>query len=135
MLWWSDDLKTGITLIDEQHKSIFEKGNEVFRLGSNMDKNKFEKVIVFLMAYTNNHFMEEENLMINYKYEDLLEHRRQHNYFVEEIYKIYLKSIESIDQELLIDLKNLIIEWLSDHINVHDKKFIKEMNEKDKLQN
>ena len=54
---------------------------------------------------------------------------------MEEIYKIYLKSIESIDQELLIDLKNLIIEWLSDHINVHDKKFIKEMNEKDKLQN
>lgn len=130
MLWWSDDLKTGVTLIDEQHKSIFEKGNEVFNLGSNIDKDKFEKVIAFLMAYTNNHFMEEENLMINYKYEDLLEHRRQHNYFVEEIYKIYLKSIESIDQELLIDLKNLIIEWLSDHINVHDKKFIKEMNHK-----
>ena len=133
MLWRSDELKTGVQLIDNQHKAIFEKANEIFELGVDFDKKEFKKMISFLMSYTNNHFIEEENLMVDYEYVDLLEHRRQHNYFVEEIYKLYLRSTENIDQELLVDLKVLIIKWLADHINLHDKKFIEAMREKDKV--
>lgn len=133
MLWWSDDLETGIQSIDNQHRSIFKKANEIFNLGVNIDKKEFKMIISFLMSYTNNHFTEEEELMINYGYEGFLDHRKEHNYFVEEIYKLYLKSIDSINEELLIELKVLIIEWLANHINVDDKKFIKLLREKDKL--
>ncbi len=133
MLWWSDDLKTGIQSIDNQHKSIFNKADEIFKLGENLDKDEFKSIISFLMSYTNNHFLEEEELMISFEYEDLLAHRGEHNYFVEEIYKLYLKSLEAIDQEIFIELKVLIIEWLANHINVDDKKFIKAMREKEEL--
>lgn len=131
MLWWSDDLKTGVESIDKQHKSIFHKANEIFNLGVGIDPNEFKKIISFLMSYTNNHFMEEEQLMIDYEYEELVEHRKKHNYFVEEIYKIYLKSSKKIDEELLILLKVLVIEWLAEHINVWDRKFVNYMKKKD----
>lgn len=131
MLLWSDDLETGIESIDSQHKSIFEKAEEIFELDIDVNQDKFKKLISFLMSYTNAHFSDEEELMINYGYEDLVEHRREHNYFVEEIYKIYLESMKKIDQETIIKLKILIIEWLANHIKVDDKKFIKLIREND----
>ena len=133
MLWWSDSLKTGIESIDNQHKAIFNKADEIFNLGADVDKDEFKEIISFLMSYTNNHFLEEEELMVTYRYEDLIEHRREHNYFVEEIYKLYIESFKGISLELLIELKILIIEWLANHINVDDKKFIEVIKEKDYL--
>ena len=133
MLWWSDSLKTGIESIDNQHKAMFNKADEIFNLGADVDKDEFKKVISFLMSYTNNHFSEEEELMVTYRYENLIEHRREHNYFVEEIYKLYIESFKGISLELLIELKILIIEWLANHINVDDKKFIEVIKERDYL--
>lgn len=127
MLWWSDDLKTGIEAIDNQHKSIFDQADEIFNLGLEIERVEFRRIISFLMKYANNHFADEEELMIDMGYKDIVEHRREHNYFVEEIYKLYLKGTEKLDQEIFDELKILIIEWLANHIYVHDKKFIDEI--------
>lgn len=126
MLWWSDDLKTGVEQIDNEHKSIFDKANEIFDLGKNTTIEELKSVISFLMSYTNNHFLEEEQLMIENQYDKFLEHKERHNLFVEEVYKIYLRANEGeIDEDLFNDLKILIIEWLAKHINGYDKEFVK----------
>lgn len=125
MLWWTDDLKIGIDSIDKQHKSIFDKSNEIFDLGINSDMDNVEEVFTFLMSYATNHFYEEESIMIEYKYDKFLEHRDQHNYFIEEIYKIYKDIVNSkLSETNLNDLKVLIIEWLANHISYDDKEFI-----------
>jgi len=125
MLWWTDDLKIGIDSIDNQHKSIFDKSNEVFNLGIESDIYDIEKVFTFLMNYATNHFYEEEAVMIECKYDNFLVHRNQHNYFIEEIYKIYQNIINNnICESNLNDLKVLIIEWLANHINFDDRQFI-----------
>lgn len=130
MLWWTDDLKTGIESIDKQHKSIFDKANEIFDLGVNSDVKEVDKIFVFLMGYANNHFYEEEILMMENSYEGFIEHRRQHNYFIEQLYKIYKDTIDGqVTEENLNDLKALIIEWLANHISVEDKKYIKVMKD------
>ncbi len=128
MLWWSDELETGIYLIDQQHKNIFDKANEIFKLGIDQDKAEIKKVFIFLMDYANNHFYNEEKLMMEMEYENFMEHKKEHNYFVEEIYKLY-QSIckKGITEEKLNDLKVLIIDWLVNHINSKDKKFIQAM--------
>ncbi|WP_313757116.1 bacteriohemerythrin [Tissierella sp.] len=128
MLWWTDELETGIDSIDKQHKSIFDKASEIFSLGVNSDIKEVEKIFIFLMGYANNHFYEEEILMMEDSYKDFIEHRRQHNYFIEKIYRIYQNTIEGqVSEENLNDLKVLIIEWLANHINIEDKKYIKLM--------
>lgn len=78
------------------------------------------------MDYSNNHFYDEEKLMMVEEYEDFINHRSEHNYFIEKIYEIYQNVInKGLEEDYLNDLKLLIIEWLVNHINGEDKKFIK----------
>ena len=127
MLWWTDDLETGIFTIDEQHKKMFNKAEEIFELGTDTDTDieQVKKIFIFLMDYSNNHFYDEEKLMMVEEYEGFIDHRNKHNYFIEKIYEIYQNIIEKgLTEDDLNDLKVLIIEWLVDHINGEDKKFI-----------
>lgn len=125
MLWWNDNLATGVKTIDDQHKSIFDKANEIFDMGKNTKPKELKEIISFLISYTNNHFLDEEQLMLENHYGSFIEHREQHNLFVKEIYKIYLRANnEEINEELFNDLKVLIIQWLANHINNADKKFV-----------
>ncbi len=132
MLWWTDDLKTGIDSIDKQHKSIFDKANEIFNLQSNSSTKEIDNIFIFLMSYANNHFYEEEILMMENSYEEFIKHRRQHNYFIEEIYNIYLNYINGqAIEENLNNLKVLVIEWLANHINGDDRKYIAMIKQKE----
>ena len=90
---------------------------------------KIKKIFIFLMEYSNNHFHDEEKLMIQEEYKDFIKHRNEHNYFIEKIYEIYQNiSSKGITEDNLNDLKVLIIDWLANHINGYDKKFIKAIN-------
>lgn len=125
MLWWTDDLKTGVEIVDNQHKAIFEKASEIFELDIESDIEKIKKIFEFLMGYTTNHFYEEELMMMENNYPDFIQHRNEHNYFVEEIYKLYLEMVNNkISQDALDELKALVIEWLAEHISKSDRRFI-----------
>lgn len=131
MLWWTDDLKTGVESIDRQHKSIFEKASKILELDMETDFEEIEKAFIFLMGYTNNHFYEEELLMMENKYINFVQHRNEHNYFVEEIYKLYLKTLDgSISENTLANLKLLVIDWLVNHINKSDREFAETIKDK-----
>lgn len=83
------------------------------------------------MSYTNNHFLEEERLMIENDYDEFIEHRQQHNLFVEEVYKIYLRiNNGEIGKKIFDDLKNIMDGWLKNHLYNTDKKFARYLNEK-----
>lgn len=130
MLWWTDELKTGVDSIDEQHKSIFKKAEEILELDYDSDEEKIKKTFIFLMDYANNHFYAEEMLMFEAGYKDFLDHKKEHNYFIEAVYNIYTDILETgVSENNLNDLKILIIDWLINHINGADKNFIKQIQE------
>lgn len=129
MLWWTDDLKTGVDNIDIQHKTIFEKAHDIFDLGEEVEIKELKSVFVFFMDYATNHFIEEEALMSDYNYEDLEDHRSQHDYFMDKVRGLYsrLEEDEGSICEVLESIKVLTIEWLANHINGSDKKFVASM--------
>lgn len=129
MLWWDSSLLTGIEKIDEQHKSIFEKTGQILDLNLSSDPKVVDKAFVFLMNYAVNHFSEEEQAMLEYDYEGFINHRAQHNYFIDELYAISkrVKTV-GINEEDLDSLKVLVIEWLSNHIHESDKKFVQSIS-------
>lgn len=132
MLWWTDELLTGEEVVDNQHKKIFSKASEIFQMDIQTDLNTIKKAFEFLMGYTNSHFYEEEQMMMKNNYVNFIEHRNQHNYLVEKLYTLYLDiSDNGVSEELLSKLKILIIDWLSNHINVSDKEFISLYKNKD----
>ncbi len=126
MLWWDNDLATGMKRVDEQHKAIFEKTGEIFGLDVSTDERVINKAFGFLMNYAVNHFNEEEQAMVQYGYEDFEEHKEEHAYFIEELFKISNEVKKAgISEDALDSLKVLVIEWLGNHITESDKKFAK----------
>ena len=125
LLWWTDDLETGVASVDQQHKAIFLKAHEIFNMGENTELEELKEITSFLMSYTNKHFLDEEELMIETSYPGYEAHKESHNEFVKKVYEIYLKIEENrVDEDFFNDLKILIIQWLARHINDEDKKFI-----------
>ena len=63
---WSDNLSTGVAEIDNQHKELFRRINDLFD-ACNQGKGKSEVagVMEFLESYVVEHFGKEENYMKN----------------------------------------------------------------------
>jgi hemerythrin len=56
---WDGSYSVGDKLLDEQHRRIFNLGNEI----SNMDSVNSKKVVMNLFKHTREHFDHEEELM------------------------------------------------------------------------
>ncbi|ABW17968.1 bacteriohemerythrin [Alkaliphilus oremlandii] len=131
MFWWSSELETGITSIDEQHRTIFNRAGDFLSLDSSTDLQEIHRAFVFLMDYCINHFTEEEQIMMDADYESLEGHRAQHNHLVDRLYELGNEIKDTgINEELIDQFKFLVIEWLVNHINESDKHLAKFLLEK-----
>ena len=128
LLVWNDELVTGVTEIDEQHRILVNSINEVNTRLSNTTVNAeiLEKITQDLLSYALYHFETEEGLMKEYNYaetnnEDSDNHQRQHRDFSATIVSVR----EGIKTEKLIsreDLLTFLNGWLVNHILNTDKR-------------
>jgi hemerythrin len=123
---WKNEYGISIREIDEQHKKLFEIGrrisNYVF-LRELSDKNEDISVIFNeLKMYTDFHFKCEEKLMDEYSYPYFKTHKNEHDMLIEKIQKIEDKFSGQVQREALMELVNLVFDWISNHILISDKK-------------
>lgn len=121
---WSETLATGVTKIDEQHKELFTRVNNLLEaMSQGKGKEEIGKTIKFLGDYVVGHFSMEEALMDKENYSDKINHKAQH--------KAFIKEFEQIKKELetgspstiaLIQTQRKVVDWLTNHIGVSDKK-------------
>ncbi|AKL94312.1 hemerythrin-like metal-binding protein [Clostridium aceticum] len=124
MLWWTEELVTGILTVDQQHKRIFEKTGEILSLDINSDTKTLHTTFDFLSNYVIEHFRDEEAAMLKMNYEDFKKHSQQHTYFLNEFFNLAAEiKQEKVEEKTLDALKLLVIEWLANHISQEDKKF------------
>lgn len=120
---WSDDLATGVGVIDSQHKELFRRINSLLE-ACNIGKGKEEvnTVIKFLEDYVVTHFSEEERHMINFKYPDYDHHKSEHLKFGENFSKLkdHLQT-DGIGLTAVIMTNQLVVDWLRNHIRRIDK--------------
>lgn len=131
MFVWTEELATGNRQIDDQHKEIFRKADDVFRLTDDLspgafDPDQVKKSFKFLVTYVFEHFNNEEQLMRETQYADYENHRNSHVQFLKKINQLNknLKD-EGVTPEFASELKLIIIELLVEHIDELDKKFAK----------
>lgn len=129
MFTWTEELATGVEKIDKQHKELFEKADSIFEIADNCEDDRVKKEVIqaldFLIDYTVDHFGYEERHMIKNNYENFVEHREEHTYFVKELYGLHKKVCEEgINDYVITSLKVMMLEWLVEHINENDKKLI-----------
>lgn len=127
MFTWSDDFSVQIPIIDEQHKKLFEIGNNIYYLYNHFQYDELTTHIKDLLGelerYTKYHFRTEEDLMIRFHYPDISEHIKEHRKFID-----YLDSIDlyenTYDQaEYILGLLQFISSWIFKHINYSDFKY------------
>jgi hemerythrin len=124
---WTNDLDTGIDVIDNQHKRIVEYINKLDDTRQTHDLEEVGKVLDELVDYTLSHFTFEESLMEEAGYPFINAHKRVHELFVRRVsdYLQRFKMGEDISEELLNTLKA----WLINHIRNDDNDYSESVRE------
>jgi hemerythrin len=122
---WDDSLAMGIEEIDEQHKTLLQRLNDLSNaIGMNQGEVEIVKTLDFMSDYTDHHFSAEEKHMAEVGYPGLEHQRQQHEEF-----KGLLKQLEQdfredgATKELADSIDTFLANWLFKHIRDVDHKF------------
>lgn len=120
-LHWSDDLNTGISVIDTQHHRIVDLINQLNSSNETGDQAQINTVLAELIDYTLSHFTFEEELLIKADYPFFKAHKRVHEVFTKRIAQFQTRSNsgENVAPEVLSLLKI----WLINHIKGDDRDY------------
>ncbi|MEN2998130.1 MAG: hemerythrin family protein [Brevinematia bacterium] len=134
-LVFDDSLKTGIEVVDEQHKKLIEVVNNFLDKLLNSDtkaiSSEVEKLFDFMAEYSVFHFQTEEKIMEENSCPTLDLHRSQHQFFIMEANKLKFDlRTKGLTPELLSKVQYLLLDWVKDHIMDMDKKIC---DKKDKV--
>jgi len=121
----TEDLLTGITEIDKQHRELFARGNAVlFPETGKMAPEDVISALEFLLQYVDEHFSAEERLMKHYEYERLEGHRKQHQRLRKDFEEIYRRSKKTDSvRGLESELYYLFSDWYVYHIMQWDQPY------------
>jgi hemerythrin-like metal-binding protein len=119
---WTDDLYTGSSLIDGDHRKLVDLVNAFFQsMQSDEDNRPVGKAMNDLIAYTGEHFAREEAEMERIQYVAALAHGAEHTKLL--IQLVELK--EMLDAGGIMNISavaDFLGGWLRDHILAADMK-------------
>ncbi len=129
---WTPDLATGVELIDEQHKQLIERMNELDRaVRFSRGVPKIIKTLDFLIEYTDFHFGTEEKNMVELDYPQYDYHHGQHAEFVNTLKNLEMDFEEEGATEALAEsINTFMFNWLVNHIKTVDVQFGRFLDEK-----
>ena len=129
---WDESLSIGVDLIDEQHKMLIQRLND---LSAAIEKTQGEGGVVqtldFLIEYTDFHFSAEEKCMAEHDYPGLEHQKKQHEEF-----RASLKNMvedyeyEGVTRALTTSVNVFLQNWLINHIKGADRKLGEFLQEK-----
>ncbi|MDA3962387.1 MAG: bacteriohemerythrin [Planctomycetota bacterium] len=115
---WKPSYDIGYPQIDRQHRQFLDLINDLIALQLR-DQEVIERILVELQAYTQYHFISEENLMLLSEYGDLNTHRGEHDALLQ----LLDDNIEkykggTVD---LHDLVLFLVKWFVTHVSNEDR--------------
>lgn len=123
---FTDEYKTGITLVDDEHRRLFEiikETNDVIEAELLHDKyDAIVHILEELKDYTIMHFSDEERYMESIGYEGIELQKAAHRAFVDRLEEINLEDVDDNQKEYLEELIDFLLSWLTNHILKMDKK-------------
>ncbi len=122
---WSDDLNTNIEEIDDQHRELFRRVNDLLdACGKGKGREEVGRILAFFQDYTMSHFSSEEDAMRNAAYPDLAAHLAEHHDFIDQISALKQKLMkEGAGISVVLLTIRTAVDWLTAHIRKSDRKF------------
>lgn len=122
---WSDLMSVGINDMDDEHKELFIRINNLLKalLGGTKEYSIVE-LVTSINEYIVYHFRDEEKMLESYNYPHLDEQKKLHAIYEREFGLIEEQlRAGKFDATLLIDIQDKVINWLLNHIAKVDKKY------------
>ena len=118
MITWDKSMETGVEQIDNQHKNLIEKFNELLAAIDNGQKReKTGEVLDYLVFYADWHFQREEACMEAYGCPIAAANKEQHGYFLERFSQLQYDFYDSSMDPCMIDTTiNELKDWIVNHI-------------------
>ena len=113
---------TGIELIDNEHRQLFDYANQIYDLlHAEFVPDKYDNIVDILgklRDYTKKHFADEEAYMESIQYKKIFTQKIQHQAFIDELDKLDLDEISELDnqEETISNLLSFVTDWLIHHI-------------------
>lgn len=115
---WDESLSTHVKVVDDQHKMLIQKINELNdAMAQGKGRKELEPLLEFLGNYARQHFAEEEAEMDRLKCPAAAANRAAHSAFIQTFGRIHdrLKA-EGPSALLAIEVKKELGDWLVNHI-------------------
>ncbi|WP_373601082.1 bacteriohemerythrin [Paraclostridium bifermentans] len=121
---WTNDLLTGNTQIDSEHKELIKAINDLLEACSKgKGRAEIEKTVKFLSSYTKTHFAHEEILQMKSKYPDYANHKKYHQHFIATVDDIQKKLLATGPSIALVgEINTKVANWIITHIKKEDVK-------------
>jgi hemerythrin len=123
-LQWSENLASGSSDIDTQHKELIVRVNSLLLAvdKGTTAREEVAKIVQYLTDYVVFHFGNEEKYMAQYNYSSATAHKAQHEQFVRTFMKLKERlMMEGINAPLAQEVKDLCVDWLVNHIKYSDR--------------
>ncbi|GAB3384223.1 hemerythrin domain-containing protein [Azotobacter armeniacus] len=125
---WSAEFETGIDIIDDQHKRIFEYLNEIDQAIARKSVAEIEGVIKAIIDYSISHNTFEESLMEKAGYPLLEAHHQVHERFKGRAHAYGTRFDKGEDPiRLAREVRSDIGLWLTNHIKRDDKHYVSDV--------
>ncbi len=127
---WSDALKTNNIKIDQDHKLIIEKAQELSSaMADGKGQERVMEITNFLLSYVKKHFQEEEAMQMKSNYAGYEVHKKNHTYFVSELDQLAERIKKNPNSTVnVLELNKLISGWFFNHIQKLDVEVAKHLN-------
>ena len=119
MFQFTEDCMTGIAMVDEEHRQLFDTMNQAVIL-ANTDGNlsaEVKSLLFVLKQYAETHFKHEEEYMKEMNDPELPRQQREHQAFKEKLEEFPLEKLDGSDgKQMLKELLDYLSRWLYHHI-------------------
>lgn len=119
---WTNDLNTGIEIIDQQHKRIVDYINQLETAMQRHDRDSVGQVMDELIDYTLSHFAFEESLQEEAGYSFAKPHKAVHDVFSKRV--LAYQQRHNAGEDVAPQLHGMLCTWLLQHIKRDDMAYV-----------
>lgn len=120
---WDDSLSVNNSIIDNQHKELFELTNElILNCKSDINSPLVGETLRDLLKYAKKHFKEEEKFLKELDYPKLEEHKKMH---IDFIFKVAMFSKDVMDgkSSTAEEMIKFLVDWVVNHTSNADQDY------------
>ncbi|ETR73487.1 MAG: hemerythrin [Candidatus Magnetoglobus multicellularis str. Araruama] len=122
MFSWRDEYAVHENNMDNDHKYLLEKANDLYQLIDANNKQDFLKTMDEMIAFAQRHFKDEEALMKEKSFPEYRMHHKKHKRILRETLEVRNK-IEDSRLDIAVDFVNFLKDWVINHILTEDRKY------------